>query len=182
MSDEPIQAGQLKAITERILRLLGEIDDIKTDIKEIYAEAKANGFDKTILGKVVAHLRAEAKDPDKLAETETIFDLYLAAIKGASRTHTHVGAREAVPAKVEKPGLAVVPAAAAPEPAKAPEAAPESAAAPVEPPAAAPDTIPAAPAKSVLRPLCRNPDNCSGYGSTTCHACRSAAQVGEVAA
>ena len=46
--------GQLKSIVERIERLEEEKKTIAGDIKEVYAEAKANGFDTKILRKVIS--------------------------------------------------------------------------------------------------------------------------------
>ncbi|OCJ05290.1 hypothetical protein A6U87_14900 [Rhizobium sp. AC44/96] len=86
--------NQLKAYIDRVLRLKEEQDALGDDIREIYAEAKAEGYDKTIMGKVVAHLRAELKKGAvAIAEAESIFDTYLHAYQRASgtpvATHTH---------------------------------------------------------------------------------------------
>ena len=86
---------QLKSIVERILNLKSEQDDIALDIREIYAEAKSNGFDKTVLGQVISHIRKQSKDPEKFAENEAIFDLYLNSYNGidnsnySDNAHTH---------------------------------------------------------------------------------------------
>jgi uncharacterized protein (UPF0335 family) len=86
---------QLKAYIDRVLRLKEEQDALGDDIREIYAEAKAEGYDKTIMGKVVAHLRTELKKGAvAVAEAESIFDTYLHAYQRASGTavaiaHTH---------------------------------------------------------------------------------------------
>lgn len=86
---------QLKAYIDRVLRLKEEQDTIGDDIREIYAEAKAEGYDKTIMGKLVAHLRRELKQgAGAVAEAESIFDTYLNAYQRASGTpvaiaHTH---------------------------------------------------------------------------------------------
>lgn len=86
---------QLKAYIDRVLRLKEEQDTIGDDIREIYAEAKAEGYDKTIMGKLVAHLRRELKQgAGAVAEAESIFDTYLHAYQRASGTpvaiaHTH---------------------------------------------------------------------------------------------
>jgi uncharacterized protein (UPF0335 family) len=85
---------QLKAYIDRVLRLKEEQDTIGDDIREIYAEAKAEGYDKTIMGKLVAHLRRELKQgAGAVAEAESIFDTYLHAYQRASgtpvATHTH---------------------------------------------------------------------------------------------
>lgn len=83
---------QVKSIIERILRLKEEQDSLSEDIKEIYAEAKSNGFDKTALGQAVATIRKKQKDPQKFEETGTVVDLYLGAYYGAGTpvaTHAH---------------------------------------------------------------------------------------------
>jgi len=83
---------QLRAFVERIVRLREEVKAINGDIREVYAEAKGNGFDKTALGQVVSHVEKRAADPDKVAERSALFDLYLDAYDGAGTalaTHTH---------------------------------------------------------------------------------------------
>jgi uncharacterized protein (UPF0335 family) len=74
---------------DRILSLKKEEDQIKEDIKSVYAEAKSMGFDKTALGDAIVRIRKLQKDPQKLSERETIRDLYLQAYEDASHTHTH---------------------------------------------------------------------------------------------
>ena len=68
---------QLKAIIERIERLEEEKQALADDIKEVYAEAKANGFDVKILRKVVA---LRKKPSEERQEEEAILDLYLSAL------------------------------------------------------------------------------------------------------
>ena len=83
---------QLRAFVERIIRLREEAAAIKADIREIYAEAKANGFDKTALGQLVSYVEKRAANPDKVAERSALFDLYLDAYDagtGIALTHTH---------------------------------------------------------------------------------------------
>jgi len=72
-----VNGGQLRAFVERIERLLEEKQALADDIKDVYAEAKGNGFDSKII-KLVVKIRAE--DRDKRLEEETILDLYLAAL------------------------------------------------------------------------------------------------------
>ena len=69
--------GQLKSIVERIERLEEEKKTIAGDIKEVYAEAKANGFDTKILRKVIS---LRKKDAAERAEEESMLDVYLAAL------------------------------------------------------------------------------------------------------
>jgi uncharacterized protein (UPF0335 family) len=72
-----VNAAQLLAYVERIERVNESITDLNTDKKEIYGEAKANGWDAKILKKVVA---IRAQDRDKRQEEEAILDLYLSAL------------------------------------------------------------------------------------------------------
>lgn len=69
--------GQLKSIIERIERLEQEKAEISGQIKEVKAEAKGNGFDTKIIGKVI---RIRRQDRAKRQEEEAILDLYLSAI------------------------------------------------------------------------------------------------------
>jgi uncharacterized protein (UPF0335 family) len=70
-------AGQLKSIIERIERLEEEKTALGEDVKEVYAEAKANGFDTTILRKVIS---IRKQDPDDRQMQDAILEVYLAAI------------------------------------------------------------------------------------------------------
>ena len=74
---DPVQGDQLKSIVERIERLEEEKKTIQDDIKEVYAEAKGNGYDVKILRKVVA---IRKRDADERAQEEAILDLYLQAV------------------------------------------------------------------------------------------------------
>jgi len=75
--DDPIQGDQLKSIVERIERLEEEKKTISDDIKEVYAEAKGNGYDVNVLRKVIA---IRKRDANERAEEEAILDLYLQAV------------------------------------------------------------------------------------------------------
>jgi uncharacterized protein (UPF0335 family) len=70
---------RLKTIIERIERLEEDKAAVATDIKEVFAEAKGEGFDVKILRKVV---RLRKQDKAKRLEEEAILDLYLSAIGG----------------------------------------------------------------------------------------------------
>jgi uncharacterized protein (UPF0335 family) len=77
ISADPVDSGHLRAFIERVERLEEEKRAIADDIKEVYAEAKGNGFDVKIMRKVVTLRR---QDRDKRIEEETILDLYLQAL------------------------------------------------------------------------------------------------------
>ena len=69
--------GQLRAILERIERLEEDKAAVMADMKEVYAEAKGNGFDTKIIRKVV---RIRKQDRAKRQEEEALTDLYLSAL------------------------------------------------------------------------------------------------------
>jgi uncharacterized protein (UPF0335 family) len=68
---------QLKSIIERVERLEQEKAEIAEQIKEVFAEAKGNGFDVKVLRKIV---RIRKQDRAKRQEEEAILDLYLSAL------------------------------------------------------------------------------------------------------
>ncbi len=77
MDTAAVNASHLRAFIERIERLEEEKRAIADDIKEVYAEAKGNGFDAKIMRKIVPMRR---QDREKRIEEETILDLYLNAL------------------------------------------------------------------------------------------------------
>ncbi len=72
-----IAQEQLRQIIARIERLEEEKAALAADIKEVYAEAKGNGFDVKILRKVV---RLRKQDRAERLEEQEITDLYLHAL------------------------------------------------------------------------------------------------------
>jgi uncharacterized protein (UPF0335 family) len=70
---------RLKTIIERIERLEEDKAGVANDIKEVFAEAKGEGFDVKILRKVI---RLRKQDKAKRLEEEALLDLYLSAIGG----------------------------------------------------------------------------------------------------
>ncbi|WP_306118739.1 MULTISPECIES: DUF2312 domain-containing protein [unclassified Roseitalea] len=79
MSDDVqgVAREQLRAIVERIERLEEEKKSIADDIKDVYAEAKANGFDTKALRKIVA---IRKQDQNERLEQEAVLDTYMAAL------------------------------------------------------------------------------------------------------
>jgi uncharacterized protein (UPF0335 family) len=77
-----IAGDQLRALVERIERVEEEIKELTEAKKEIYLEAKGNGFDVKIVREVI---RVRKQDQKKRDEQESLLDVYLQAIKGASR-------------------------------------------------------------------------------------------------
>ena len=80
-SDSPFvasdPAGRLKSIIERIENLEEEKKNIAEDIRDIYLEAKSDGYDVKVLRKLVA---LRKKDPDKRREEDDILQLYMSTI------------------------------------------------------------------------------------------------------
>ncbi len=72
-----IAQDQLRSIVARIERLEEEKTVLATDIKEVYAEAKGNGFDVKILRKIV---RLRKQEQSERLEEEEITDLYMHAL------------------------------------------------------------------------------------------------------
>lgn len=72
-----IAAGQLRALIERIERLEEEKKTIADDIKDVYAEAKGNGFDTKTLRTII---RLRKMDQAEREEQEMILDRYKSAL------------------------------------------------------------------------------------------------------
>lgn len=71
--------GKLKSLIERIERLEEDKAAVSSDLKEVYAEAKGDGYDVKIMRKVV---RLRKQDVAKRQEEEALLDLYISAIGG----------------------------------------------------------------------------------------------------
>lgn len=71
--------GKLKSLIERIERLEEDKKAVASDLKEVYAEAKGEGFDSKIVRKVV---RLRGQDAAKRQEEEALIELYISAIGG----------------------------------------------------------------------------------------------------
>jgi uncharacterized protein (UPF0335 family) len=76
-SPHEIAKDQLKSFVERIERLEEEKKATADDIKDVYAEAKASGYDTKVLRKVV---QIRKQDKNERLEQEAILDLYLQAL------------------------------------------------------------------------------------------------------
>jgi uncharacterized protein (UPF0335 family) len=68
---------QLKAFVERVERLEEEKKNLGDDIREVYAEAKGNGFDVKALRTVI---RLRKQDVNERKEAEAILETYLHAL------------------------------------------------------------------------------------------------------
>ena len=72
-----VSGDRLKSFVERIERLEEEKAALMEDIREVYGEAKAVGFDAKIMRKIVSLRRM---DTDKRREEEEILDIYKVAV------------------------------------------------------------------------------------------------------
>lgn len=72
-----IARDMLLSIVERIERLEGEKKAISDDVKEVYAEAKTNGFDTAVLRQLIKLRRVDSAERQ---ENEAILDLYMQAL------------------------------------------------------------------------------------------------------
>ena len=69
--------NQLQSIVDRIEKLEDERALLAADIKDIYTEAKGNGFDPKIIKKVIA---LRKKDAAERAEEEALLETYMSAL------------------------------------------------------------------------------------------------------
>lgn len=77
VSPDSVAQDQLRAFVERIERMEEEKKAISDDIKEIYAEAKGNGFDTKVLRQIV---RIRKQDHAERMEQEALLELYMSAL------------------------------------------------------------------------------------------------------
>ena len=77
MSDGAVNDDQLRLFIERIERLEEEKKSLGGDIREIYAEAKGNGFEPRVMRKVVSLRRMKAADRE---EEEALLEVYRQAV------------------------------------------------------------------------------------------------------
>ena len=72
-----VASKQLKSFVERIERLEEEKKGIADDIRDVFAEAKGQGFDTKVMRQVI---RLRKKDVAERQEEEALLDLYLHAL------------------------------------------------------------------------------------------------------
>lgn len=76
-NSDTVAAGQLRAFVERIERLDEDLKAMNDDRKEVYVEAKGDGFDVRAIKEIV---RLRRMDQSERQERESILDLYKAAL------------------------------------------------------------------------------------------------------
>jgi len=77
-----VAGDQLRTIVERIEKIEEELKELSEAKKEIYQEAKSNGFDIKILREVI---RVRKQDKNERDEQETLLATYLQAITATSK-------------------------------------------------------------------------------------------------
>lgn len=162
--------NQFRALIDRILRSREAEDEAKQDTKEIYAEAKSSGYDKTAMGALIRELRSKDKNPAKFEEKSATLDLYRDAYERASHVHAREG-RKSVQPHDAAVGSEYAGTSSDKNPAPIPpSSAPTSSPAETKATGTTPMVPVATPFK--LRPHCQHPANCAGYGSNHCHSCQ----------
>ena len=80
MSSSGVAGDRLRSFVERIERLEEEIKALSDDKKDIYVEAKGEGFDVKILREVVRLRKQDEKERD---EHDSLLDVYMHALERA---------------------------------------------------------------------------------------------------
>lgn len=80
MSDITIPGGKIRSFIERIENLDTELQELNEQKKEVFSEAKGEGFDVKILKEIV---KLRKQDQDERDERESLLDLYMRAMETA---------------------------------------------------------------------------------------------------
>jgi uncharacterized protein (UPF0335 family) len=72
-----ISKQQLQGIVQRIEKLEEEKVNLATDIKEVYAEAKCNGYDIKIIKQII---KMRKKDKSERDEEQALLETYMSAL------------------------------------------------------------------------------------------------------
>jgi uncharacterized protein (UPF0335 family) len=77
MSDISVPGGRIRSFVERIENLDSELQELNEQKKEVFSEAKGEGFDVKILKEII---KLRKQDQDERDEHETLLDVYLRAM------------------------------------------------------------------------------------------------------
>ena len=77
MAEGNVAADQLRLFIERVERLEEEKKGIADDVRDVYSEAKGQGYDPKIMRQIV---RLRKMQPHDRAEMEAILDVYKSAL------------------------------------------------------------------------------------------------------
>jgi uncharacterized protein (UPF0335 family) len=80
MSDISIPGGRIRSFVERIENLDTELAELNESKKEVFSEAKAEGFDVKILKEII---KLRKQDKDERDERDTLLDMYMRAMESA---------------------------------------------------------------------------------------------------
>jgi uncharacterized protein (UPF0335 family) len=80
MSDISIPGGRIRSFVERIEHLDTELQELNESKKEVFAEAKGEGFDVKILKEII---KLRKQDKDERDERGTLLDMYMRAMETA---------------------------------------------------------------------------------------------------
>ena len=80
MSDITIPGGKIRSFVERVENIDAELQELNEQKKEIFAEAKGEGFDVKILKEIIKLRRQDQEERD---ERESLLDLYMRAMEQA---------------------------------------------------------------------------------------------------
>lgn len=80
MDTTGLAGGRIRSFVERIEQVEREIQDLNDGKKEIFAEAKGEGFDVKIIKEIV---KLRKQDKDERDEHETLLDVYMRAMDEA---------------------------------------------------------------------------------------------------
>src|SRR5947208_16732648 len=80
MSDVTIPGGRIRSFVERIENIDSELQELNEQKKEVFSEAKGEGFDVKILREII---KLRKQDQDERDEHETLLDTYLRAMESA---------------------------------------------------------------------------------------------------
>jgi uncharacterized protein (UPF0335 family) len=77
MAESNVAADQLRLFVERIERLYEEVKGLNDDIRDVYSEAKANGYDTKVMRMVI---RLRALETHTRQEQDAVLETYRAAL------------------------------------------------------------------------------------------------------
>ncbi|HTP62104.1 MAG TPA: DUF2312 domain-containing protein, partial [Burkholderiales bacterium] len=85
MSDITIPGGRIRSFVERVEQLDAELAELNEAKKEVFSEAKAEGFDVKILKEII---KLRKQDQDERDERDTLLDLYMRAMETSEEKPT----------------------------------------------------------------------------------------------
>jgi uncharacterized protein (UPF0335 family) len=85
MSDISIPGGRIRSFVERIEHLDSELQELNESKKEVFSEAKAEGFDVKILKEII---KLRKQDKEERDERDTLLDMYMRAMETAGPERT----------------------------------------------------------------------------------------------